>query len=126
MPSVETSVVEIFGFRDYGFVEGLVMRVLELDVLEAFVLGHEAVSDDLNLRLVGDGLEVGVEDASLGIESLAVAVAGGSWVEALGQFELGLWRHMGLVFEDEDLVLEESVMNHVEIGICDSSQLTCF
>lgn len=33
--------------------EGLVVRVAEAEVSEAFVFGDEAVADDLDLRLVG-------------------------------------------------------------------------
>lgn len=46
----------------------------QLDVGEAFVRGHEAVAYDLDLRLVGDGFEVWVEDRPFGVEGLAVSV----------------------------------------------------
>lgn len=65
-----------------------------------------------------DGLEVWVEDAALGVEGLAVAVRGGSGVEALGEFELGLWRDVGLVLEDDDLVGEEGGADRVKVGVC--------
>lgn len=67
---------------------------------------------------MGDGLEVGVEDAALGVEGLAVAVGGGGGVEALGEFELGLWRDVGLVLEDDHLVGEEGGADHVKVGVC--------
>lgn len=52
VPSVEAGEVEILLWRDGSGVEGLVVRVAELYVLEAFVLGDEAVANDLDLRLV--------------------------------------------------------------------------
>lgn len=42
--------------------EGTVVGVFEGDISEALIGGHEAVADDLDLGLVRDRLEVGVED----------------------------------------------------------------
>ena len=42
--------------------EGLVMRMLEPDVRQAFVLLDKAVADDLDGRLVRASFEVWVED----------------------------------------------------------------
>lgn len=56
VPAVEArEVVVLFG-RDLGGVEGAVVGVAELEIGEAFVGGDEAVTDDLDLGLVGDGL----------------------------------------------------------------------
>lgn len=56
MPAVVAGVVEIFSLRDDRLVEGLVVGVLQLDILETLIFWNEAVADDLHLRLVRDGL----------------------------------------------------------------------
>jgi hypothetical protein len=97
------------------------MRVLQHDVLEPFVLRHAAIADNLDLRLVGDGLEIGVEDGALGIKRLAVSIRGGGGVETLCELKLSLGADVGLVLEDKNLVLEQSITNDVEVGICAES-----
>ena len=92
VPAVEARVGEIVLGGNGVLVEFLVVGVHEGDVGKAFVLGDVAVADDLDFRLVGDGFEVWMQDAALGVESLAVAVAGGGGVKAVGQFVLGFWR----------------------------------
>jgi hypothetical protein len=99
-------------------VEGPVVWVLELDVLESFVRLDEAVADNLDLWLVGDGLQVWVQDAALSVQSLSMAVAGGSWVEALSQLELCLWGDVLLVLEDNDLIAEQSIFDDLELLVC--------
>ena len=47
-------------------------------------MGDVAVADYLDLGLVGNGFKIWVEDAAFGIEGLAVAVADGGGVEAVG------------------------------------------
>ena len=89
VPAVEARVGEVVLGGDGVFVEFPVVGVHELDVGEAFVLGHEAVADDLHFGLVRDGFQVRVQDAAFGVEGLTVAVAGGGGVEAVGQFVLG-------------------------------------
>lgn len=89
VPAVEARVGEVVVGGNGVFVEVPVVRVRELDVGEAFVFGHEAVAEDLDFGLVRDGFQVGVQDAAFGVEGLAVAVAGGGGVEAVGQFVLG-------------------------------------
>lgn len=69
--------------------EGAVVGVFELDVVEALVGVDEAVADDLDLRLVRHGFKVWVQDAAFGVEGLAVPVLRGGGVEALGEFVLG-------------------------------------
>lgn len=67
MPAEEARVVEVLGVGNVRLVELAVVRVAELDVLEAFVLLDEAVADDLDLGLVRNSLEIGVQDGSLGV-----------------------------------------------------------
>lgn len=103
--------------------EGAVMRVAELDVGEPFVGRHETVADYLDLGLVGDGLEVGVEDGFAGDRGLVAVVAvavegGGERIEALGELVLGARGDVGLGLDDEDLVGEEGGAEDGEIGIC--------
>lgn len=119
VPAVEAGVGEVVGGGDGGGVEGAVVRVAEGDVGEARVGGDVAVADDLDLGLVGDGLEVRVEDgAGFGGEGGgAVAVGGGEGVEAVGEFVLGAGGDVGLVLEDEDLVLEEGGADDGEVGV---------
>lgn len=74
MPSVETGEVQIVLFRYNCGVERLVVWVSQLDILQPFVLLDEAISNDLDLRLVWDRLEIRVQDGSFCVERLAVAV----------------------------------------------------
>jgi len=123
MPPVETCEVEIILCRNDRLVESLVVWMLELDVLQSFVLWHEAVADDLHLWLVRNGLEIWVQDAPLRIECLAMAVARSFGIEALGEFELSLWRYMSLVLKYHDLVAEERVTDHIEFSIQEGYRL---
>lgn len=91
MPAVEARVGEIVLGRNGVLVEFLVVGVHKGDVGEAFILGDVAVADDLDFGLVGDGFEIWVQDAAFGVESFAVAVAGGGGIKAVGQVELGFW-----------------------------------
>jgi hypothetical protein len=91
VPSIEAGEVQIILLGDDALVEGLVVRVLELDVLEALILGHETVADDLYLRLVRDGLQVRVQDTALSIQRLAMPIAGSLRIEALSELELSFW-----------------------------------
>ena len=84
VPAVEARVGEVVMGRDGVLVEFLVVRVHKGDVGEAFVLGNVAIADDLDFGLVGDGFEVWVQDAAFGVQSLAVAVAGGGGIKAVG------------------------------------------
>lgn len=88
VPAVEAREVEILGFRDDGLVESLMMRVLELDVLKTFIRRNKAVADDLDLRLMWNCLQVWMQNGALRVKSLAVSIASGVRIEALGQFEL--------------------------------------
>lgn len=117
MPPVEAGKVEIILGRDGSAVKGLVVGVLQLDVLESLVVGNEAVADDLDLGLMGNGLQVGMENAALGIERLAVAVRRGSGIEALREFELSLWGNAALVLENYDLVGVEGITDDFIVGI---------
>ena len=62
MPSEETSGFQIVFLGDGDLVEFLVVGVNKGDVFQAFVLLVEAIADDLDLGLVGDSFEIGMED----------------------------------------------------------------
>jgi hypothetical protein len=119
VPAVEAREGEVVLGRDARRVEGRVVRVAQRDVGQALVRGDEAVADDLDLGLVWDGLEVGVQDRALRVEGLAVAIAGGGRVEEVREAELGGGGDVGLVLEDEDLVGEEGIADGLEGGILD-------
>ena len=67
VPAVEAGVREIIFFGDEVLVKCLMVRVLELDVVQSFVLWHEAVADYLDLWLMRNSFEIGVEDAPFGV-----------------------------------------------------------
>ena len=115
VPPVETRVAEVFAVGDGRLVELLVVRVHEFEVLQAFVLRHGAIADDLHLRLVRYRLQVRMQDASLCIERLAVPVSAGGRVEAVGQFVLGLGRAVLLAFQDHHLMAVQSGIDFEEI-----------
>lgn len=117
VPSVEPRVCEVVGFGDGGGVEGFVVGVAEGDVLKAFVGRHKAVADDLDLGLVGDCFEVGVEDGAFGVYCFAMTIRGCEGVEAVGELVLGAWGDVGLGFEDYDLVGEEGVTDEGKVGV---------
>lgn len=96
--------------------EGLVVRMLERDVLQAFEFSNVTVTNDLDLRLVRDGLEIRVQNGAFGVEGLAVAIAGRRWVKEAGDFVLGFWCEGLLVLEEDDLVLVESFLDYFGIG----------
>ena len=97
--------------------------MLERDVPQALELRYLAVADDLHLRLVGNGLQVRVQDGLLGVEGLAMTVGGGGGVEEAGKFVLGLWREGLLAFEDDDLVLIERAADGGEVELGDVLQV---
>lgn len=92
MPAEKSGEVGILGVRDGVFVELAVMGMLEADVLQTFVLGEEAVADDLHLRLMRDGFQVRVQHAAFGVQSFTVAVAVSVRIEAFVEFKLGFGR----------------------------------
>ena len=102
---VEPGVVEILFLGDGLLVEFVVVRVDQFGVLQTFILRNEAITDDLNLRLVRDGLEIGVEDTAFCVEGLAVAVAASSRVETASQLGLGTWGEIGLRLDANDMVV---------------------
>lgn len=109
MPAVKTSkVVVVFVWNGIA-VEGAVVGVFELDVLKTLVGVDEAVADDLDLRLVRHSFQIWVEDAAFGVEGLAVPVLRGGGVEALGEFVLGFWGEMVLVFHDHDEMFMQGI-----------------
>ena len=124
MPAVEAGVGEVVLSGNGVLVELLVVRVDEGEVGEAFVFGDEAVADDLDFGLVGDGLEVWVQDAAFGVEGLAVAVADGGGIEAVREVVLGFGGAGGLVFEDDDVLFVEGVADEGEVIVCGASVST--
>ena len=67
---------------------------------------------------MGDGLQVRVKDGSLRVQGLAVTVGGGGFrVEALGNLVLDFGREVGMVLEDYDLVLVQSLLDDIKVGI---------
>ena len=118
VPAVEASMCEIVGFWDGMLVKLSVVGMHELEVLQAFIFGDEAVADDLNFLLVRHGLQIRVQDAFLSIYGFAVPVAVGCRVKLMGQFVLGFWRAAGLVLDDDYMGLVECFTNEGEVIIC--------
>ena len=117
MPPVVAGEVQVVLVRNGGGVECAVVRMSELDVLQSLILRHKTIANDLDLRLVRNGLQVRVQDATLGIESLSMAIGVGLGIEALSELELRLGRDMSLVLEDKNLIVEESITDHIKVGI---------
>ena len=65
MPPVEPGVVAVIFGTDSLLVESLVVRVLERNVFQSLERCNGPVSDDLNLRLVGNRLQIRVQDGTL-------------------------------------------------------------
>ena len=93
------------------------MGVFEGEVGETFILGNVTVADDLDFGLVRDRFQVWVEDGAFGIEGLAVAVAFGGRVEALGELTLGFWGAVRLVLENDYGMTVECVSDESELVI---------
>ena len=62
-----------------------------------------------------------MQDAAFGIESLAVAVADGGRVEAVGEFCLGFGRARSLILEDDYVGFIECVTNNGEFKVFHAS-----
>lgn len=98
--------------------EGAVMWMAQSDVLEALILLHKAVADNLNLWLVRYGFQVRVQDRAFRVERLAVAIRACSIrVELLRDFILRLRRDVILVLEDQDLMFEKGIPDSFVLGI---------
>ena len=117
MPAVESGKVMIVLLRDRVSMKGPVVRMFQLDVHQAFVRVNQPVSNDLDLWLVRNGLQVWVEDAPFAVLGFSMAVGGGGRVEALGEGVLGFGGEVELVFDDEDEVFVERVVEGVERGV---------
>lgn len=53
------------------------VRVFQLNFFQSLIGVDMSMSDDLDLRLVRDGLQIWMQDAPLAVEGLAVSVGGG-------------------------------------------------
>jgi len=115
VPSVESSRCQILHIRNSFLVKLLVVWVDKCDVLQSLVLLVKPIPNDLNLWLMRNRLEVGMEDGSLSIESLAVAVAVGGGVESLGEFVLSFGGETLLVLQDDDVRIVQGVADDLEV-----------
>ena len=100
VPSEEAREVGVFGLGDGVFVEFSMMRVHELDVVQAFVFREEAMAEDLDLGLMRDGFQIRVEHTAFCVESFAVAVGARIRIKSSGYLELGFGRESSLVLDD--------------------------
>lgn len=98
--------------------ESPVVRVPKPDVFKALVFVYEAVADDLNLGLMRNRLQVGMQDGTFRVQSLSVAVRAGSFgVKSLGNVVLCVWGGMSLVLEHQDLMFEERIPYDAKVVI---------
>lgn len=81
------------------------MRVVELDVLQSLILRHKTVPDDLHFWLMRDGLQIWVQNASLGIKGFAVSISLCLGIESLGKLILSSRGATRLALEDDYLGL---------------------
>ena len=94
------------------------MGMSELDILQTFILFYKTVTDNLDLRLMRNGLEIRMKNRALCIDSLPMTVRACSFrIETLSDFVLSFGRDVTLVFEDEDLMGEEGFTDYVKVGI---------
>ena len=117
MPSVEAREVNIVYLGNRVLVELLMMWVDQLNVLETLVRRNQTIADDLHLWLMWHGLQIRVENTTLGVERFSVAVTLGSRIEALSELILGLWRQAGLILEDDDMLPIQDVLDQEEIVV---------
>ncbi|CAG9936837.1 unnamed protein product [Clonostachys rosea f. rosea IK726] len=119
VPAVEPGEVEVLCVWNCSVMECPVVRVPELDVLQTLVGRHKAVSNDLDLGLMRNRLQIRVQDRAFCIQSLAVAIVGSGFrVKSLGEAVLGLGRDVRLVPDDENLMSEQSITKDIKVGIC--------
>lgn len=123
VPAVEASSVTIIVPADGVVMEGLVVRVLQGDVLQALKFLDGTIANDLDLGLVGNGLEVWVQDRLLCVQSLAVAIADGRWVEQAGKLELCLRGKLLLSLEEHNVVLVECLSDDGEVYVTDALEI---
>lgn len=119
MPPVEPRKIQIILLGNDTVMEGPMVGMTELDVGQTFIGRYKTITDDLNLRLVRNGLQIRMEDAGLRVGrrgTMAVGGCGGG-IEALGKLILSVGGGMSLVLQDEDLVSVESFLKDGEVGI---------
>lgn len=76
MPAIESRIFAIVFVGNDLTMECAMVRVAQSDILQAFVFLDKPVSDHLNLRLMGDCLEIGMQNAAFGIEGFAMTISG--------------------------------------------------
>lgn len=97
--------------------ERLVVWVLKRDILQSFVLLIKPIPNNLDLWLMWDRLEVGVQDRALGIKCLAMAIVLGGRVKTACKFKLSFWGETALVLEDYNVVVVECFSNSGEVCV---------
>jgi hypothetical protein len=96
MPAIEAGVRVALLLRNHLTVGTAVMRMPQLDVLEAHERLDEAVTLYLDLGLIGDSHEVFMDRI---ISGFVMAVLFGRRIKTFGQLVLGFWGEIFLVFE---------------------------
>lgn len=72
---------------------------------------------------MGYGLQVWVQNRSLSIDGLAVAIGCSRfWVELLGDLVLSFGRDMALVLYDEYLVFKQRITDDGKVSVCNTCQ----
>ena len=98
MPTVESHVFKIFFLYNRVLVKGTMMRMSESDVLKSFIRWDESITDDLNLMLIRDGLEIWMKNLTFAIQSFAVTVICCCGIEQVIQSKLLCRSNGRLVF----------------------------
>ena len=118
VPTVEACVSEIIDFRDRVLVKFPVMRMHELDVLQAFVLRDQTITNDLDFWLVWNGLKIWVENAAFGVKGFAVSIALSVGIESVGKLILSFGRAARLTLKYYDLGPVEGLTDVGKVIIC--------
>lgn len=117
MPAVEAGEIIVLLVGNSVAVECTMVGVFQLDIGEALVSLHETMADHLDLRLMRNGLKVGMQNAPFRIKGLSVAVLRGGRVESTGKLVLCFRREVVLVFHHHHEVLVQRSANDAEVVI---------
>ena len=86
MPSVEAScAIGFILIGEYGPVERSMRRMLKFYLFKSFMIAHETVTDELDLRDSGYPPDMGVYDGLFVHLTVSMTVVIGDWVEGPGQ-----------------------------------------